>query len=180
MGRYRMRQATVADALSLCRRVRAVDRREWEDATGLKIEEQMVGAVSASAAFAIHEDRPGAPPLVIWGVDFVSNHLGQVWMAATTDAIHHAIHLHETMEEALFILDAAYPHSVAYADARNHVHLHWLERLGWSAKQTVQTGPKGLPYLQFERSADVWSNPRRRLYGGRRGKLPRAGTGSAS
>ncbi|MEW6121296.1 MAG: hypothetical protein AB1698_01685 [Pseudomonadota bacterium] len=167
--RYTLRTATTVDAMRLAQTARGVDKREWEDATGLPFRDQIVAAVSSPGAMAYtvcHAGVSGSPPLLIWGVDFVSRHLGQIWMAASEQAVPLATSIHETMSPSLRLLDAAYPSTVAYADRRNSVHLVWLRRLGWEAQETITIGPKGLPYTKFERLADVWTSPRRRLYGG--------------
>ena len=164
------------DAIRLLRDVRDVDRREWEDATGVPLERQLPFAVQHPSAwcFSIHENRPGAAPLLIWGADRLSNKLAQVWLIATNEAARRATSLHGTMALSLHLLDNAYPHSVAYADARNVVHLRWLERLGWKAVGTTTAGPESLPFIQYERAANVWSSPRHRLHGGGGGLLSRA------
>jgi len=176
--RYTLRPATLEDGVRLLQDVREEDRREWEDATGLPLDLQLMAALSGNskALTVAHAGLPYGPPLLIWGVDFVSKHLGQVWLIATNAAMKSATSLHSIAPEALFLLDAKYPTTVAYADPRNATHLRWLRRMGWREVRTIPTGPTGLPYIQFERTANVSPSTGYRLNGGR----PRGFGGAAS
>lgn len=172
--RYTLRPATRDDALAVLADVRPEDRREWEDATGRPLEPQLREAVeTAELAFTVLRDDQ---PLLIWGVDFVSNFLGQAWLVATVGAKLHSTSLHSVLAEALFLIDAAFPATVAYADPRNAAHIIWLERLGWERFADTRTGPHGLTYSQYERSANVCRRP---IHGGRRGERRRPVFGRA-
>lgn len=177
--RYTLRPATQADVLAVLADVRPEDRREWEDATGRHLEPQLREAVeTADVAFTVLRENT---PLLIFGVDFVSNFLGQAWLVATEGAKLHSTSLHSVLEEALFLIDSAFPATVAYADPRNAVHIVWLERMGWQHVANIRTGPHGLTYSQYERPASYVHRrrPARPFHGGGDRKLGRPVLGRA-
>lgn len=123
--------------------LRPADRDEWVAASGLPVREtllQIAQDESKVATVIIDEDER---PLVVWGVIAPE---GELWLAASIFAEKHVFSIHRHLKPTLSRLQTVFKTLSATCDARNEVHLKWLNWCGFKRTGTINVGPWDLPF----------------------------------
>jgi hypothetical protein len=143
-----VRPANKADAIYLAPRLRQADRDECLAATGRTPEEELPGSV-LSNTYTILD--PAGVPIGLFGVHplLTMPHVGAAWMVATDDLPKYARQFMTETPAWIDRLHEAFPVLVNLVDARNTVHIKWIEWAGFTLLATRAYGPLGLPFIEF-------------------------------
>lgn len=146
--------ATMADALDLAPRLRAADRAEMQAFTGMPPEIGLpLSLTGGGPTWTIRWD-PSGHPLAIFGVGPVPHHpqLGIVWMVGSDELFSRPMTFLRQSRLALDGLHQFHPLLGNYVDARNTVHIRWLQWLGFGfLKLHPEFGVEKRPFIQFAR-----------------------------
>jgi hypothetical protein len=152
------RIARATDAERLAPRLRVADRQEIKAVSGedpLAALERSVSQSRPCHAIAI---EPEDQPLALFGVvpHAESRNLGFVWLLGSADIDTHSFVLLRMSRECVESLQDHYAILWTLADARNRVHLRWLEWCGFTALRLIeQHGVEQRPFYQFVRKHRV-------------------------
>lgn len=143
-----MRRASPEDAAFLAPRLRAEDRREVLAATGQTPEDLLPGSLAdALAALCVVSDE--GEPFGIFGVHPVPGMplVGAVWLLATPALERHTLPFLRQCRRWTEALHTVRPVLVNFADARNTVHVRWIEWCGFSLLARHAWG--GTTFIEF-------------------------------
>lgn len=148
----RMTLATLGEAWTLARRVRAVEVDELRAATGQTVLEVLVEAIGKSdEAWALYIDNELAG---MWGVvpaesDILTGRCGSAWLL-TTDAIdRHKLSFWRLCRAYVPLLLLRWNLLYNFIDARHVRAIRWAERLGFRLEEPRPYGVAGLPFRPF-------------------------------
>jgi hypothetical protein len=75
---------------------------------------------------------------------------GHVWMLATPGLLAHAKTFMRASREWIATLSRGFDAVGNYVDARNHIHVKWLEHMGFAfVGADLEFGPYNSPFLEF-------------------------------
>lgn len=154
---HRIRAATLADAARLAPALRAADVAEIRAASGRRPDEALRAGVAASRlAFAVEHRNgsAGAPPLALFGVaDHPSGpEIGAPWLLAHRELPRIARAMLREAEAWIGLLAQGREALSNCVDARNHLHLRWLWRLGFRPLRRIERfGAEGRPFIEVVR-----------------------------
>lgn len=143
-----VRVALPGDAAKLAPHLREADRNEIAAATGESTLEVLKRGIAQSCqcqAMVDEEDRP----LALFGVDIG----GVVWLLGSTRMRGYSLaflrHSHHWVER----LQAEHVVLWNFVDARNTLHIKWLEWCGFELRgETTDWGVSGLRFFRYERT----------------------------
>ena len=147
-----VRLATVEDAVFIAPILREADRQECIAALGKTPEQFLPGSVAMSdMTFALCAEDGHC--IGLFGVSTVPGFdgiVGSVWMVATNDLLPYA---RQFLREGAPWIDRLHercPVLVNFVDARNTVHIRWIEWSGFTLLDTrEQYGAAGIPFISF-------------------------------
>jgi hypothetical protein len=128
MRRVRYVPAEAAHASSIAPRLRTADRDEIHAVSGQDPEAALLNGIrmSAKAITLLIDDQPEA----IFGVVEKDKQTGIVWMLGTDELVREPKRFWIAGKSWLTTLHMTWPVLTNYIDARNEVHIRWLERMG--------------------------------------------------
>jgi len=145
-----VRKATPADVSYIAPRLRKEDTEECHAATGLPNEDALMVGIKTARVVVGMDDKP----IAIFGVEPLTETTGAVWMAATpalteppyiTEFIRHSRAMCDKLHDEFPLLCNA-------VDARNTLHIRWLEWCGFIFINRHETyGHEKRPFLEFIR-----------------------------
>ena len=153
-ARISVRPARPGDAATLAPRLRPADLREIEAAVGrdpLAVLRQGIARSEPSLAIVDQADRPVA----LFGVvpDPATEQVGQVWLLASDELARHSLSFLRQSGEWVDRLHRRYRTLWNHVDARNELHMRWLEWCGFSRVGLIQEfGVQKRPFYEFERA----------------------------
>lgn len=140
-----VRPATAADALAMCPLVRDEDMAEVQ-ALGRTVFEALMEGLSYGA-YVVERHRV---PVAIFGVAPVSPGFGAVWMLGTHELKDIRWLFLRESRRWLSVLGDGYELLGNVVDARNHLHIRWLQWLGFSFVQLIPAfGKERRPFYEF-------------------------------
>lgn len=148
-----VRAARTSDALELAPRLRAADRRELAAAVGGDAADVLArGIAEADEAFAVVD--PEGAVVALFGVraDPKRDDAGRPWLLASDALVHHPVAF--VRASRLWIERMHRRHRILWnqVDARNALHIAWLERCGFRRVKTLEGyGPEKRTFLQYAR-----------------------------
>lgn len=145
-----VREARVADAVSLAPRLRRADRRECIANTGIAPEIILPYSVGSPGPTWAFDD--GEKCIGLFGLDAVDQNpeFGIVWMVTSDDIRAHRRQLLAESPSWLEALHRTYPLLGNHVDARNTVHIRWLRWLGFSMLRVIpEFGAERRPFIEF-------------------------------
>ncbi len=145
-----VRASTIEDAIYLAPRLREADRAECLAASGKPPEEILPGAIRPDI-ISFTQVAPSGRPMGIFGVTPMRliPHVGVVWMLATPELEQHSRQVLRECRGWVDRLHEHFPVLVNLVDARNAVHIRWIEWCGFTLLATRAHGPQGLPFIEF-------------------------------
>jgi hypothetical protein len=143
------RPSLLSDALAIIPRLRQADINEIRATTGLSPEPVLLAALSRSLTLVSNSGEP----VGFCGIDPAEDPmLGYVWMVATDRLVKYQ---REFIRESRKWLDEAheeYPMLGNFVDARNTLHIRWLDWMGFHfINRFEEWGFERRPFLQFVR-----------------------------
>lgn len=149
------RTARFDDVLDLAPRLRQADRDEIEAATGLDDPEKALSlsfTLSTQCWVVTHDGVVHG--MFGAGQDPNEDRHGIVW-AMTSDELvtDHRVWFIRNSPRLLDMQHERYPFLWNWIDARNELHIRWLEWLGFKFGEARNHGPKSLPFILFWRTA---------------------------
>lgn len=147
---WSLRKATAEDIRYLGPRLRSEDVAECRAGSGLPVEAALFEGL-ANAQVVLGLDNL---PIAIFGVEPLSEITGAIWMTATP-ALTQAPYVGEFMRQSRAMCDTLneqYPLLCNVVDARNTVHIRWLEWCGFIFINRHEAwGHEKRPFLEFIR-----------------------------
>lgn len=142
--------STLADARETASRLRYEDRRELEEILGRTAEQAMLGFVLYGAPCLTLRHHDGALVGMVAAVP-LGAHTASVGMAGTTEITNRSsTGFLRGSREVLERLHQRYDGLVCTADARNDVHLGWLEWLGFVPLRRLSGyGARSIEAIEF-------------------------------
>ena len=142
------REATVADALELIKKLRWEDRCEVEG-LGNRVTDIPFSLLASTdnIAFLAEDETLGGIAGVI--PDPNNPGAGIIWMLCTTDITKHPVALVRGAKKWLAEIGPKYTMLWNLADDRNKFHHKLLKMLGFRTLRKLNVGPYFLPYLEI-------------------------------
>ena len=153
----KVRPALVGDAADLAPRLRESDLQEIQANLGadpLVVLEQ--GALESKPFYAVVTDED--IPIALFGVvpDMGDPDVGLVWLLASDELAEHRFFVLRNTRRWLDILQQQYRVLWNHIDARNELHIRWLEWSGFTLLWRVENyGVEQRPFYEFERVRDA-------------------------
>lgn len=144
-----IREATVADAVSVAPRLRTEDRMECEAALGFSPEVALPFGVTAGENWVFEID--GTVEAIL-GVSPVGGnpYFGMVWMMTTEAIFDHRKELLRATPRVLEMLHDRFPLIGNHVDVRNTKHIDWLKKVGFSMLRVIpEFGVERRPFIEF-------------------------------
>lgn len=152
---YTIRPATLEDAQFLSTRLREEDLAELKACSGrTPIEALRAGVQDGRAWVGCYNGEPYG----IFGVaPFPGDPtIGNPWMVATADLPKHQRYFIRTCREWVAKLHEGYTLLFNYVDARNEVHIRWLQWCGFTfLNRHEKFGVEQRPFFEFVRLSNV-------------------------
>lgn len=148
-----VRDAISADAVLLAPRLRAADRAEIAARSGESAQVALVRCAAESIR-CYSAVEAGGSVLAMFGVipDPDDPRAGLVWMlAAEALAARHRWQVARSGRHWVEVLGRGFDRLWNHADARNTLHLRYLEHCRFTLGPTVALGPEQRPFVSFER-----------------------------
>lgn len=147
------RNLWLTDAREVCRDVRPEDRTEWLVAAeeldlGPDLVRLIAGCIAASVVGGAVTEN--GKPLCIWGVSEDRPKVGIAWLIGTVRGQQLAGRIQRHFAAAIASMHAVYPVLEAHAFRENHLHHHWMERLGFTCEGPSPLLPSGR-FILFRR-----------------------------
>ncbi|MEY9719273.1 hypothetical protein ABIA22_001763 [Sinorhizobium fredii] len=147
------RRATVADAIDLAPRLREADKNEFRAFLGL--EPEIVLPFDIVAGQGDTWALVGSEGVIgLFGVQPVDQNplFGLVWMVTSDDLFKYRREFVKGTPQVLDMLHRKFPLLGNHIDARNTVHVRWLQRLGFVFLRTIpEFGIQRRPFHEFAR-----------------------------
>lgn len=152
-------RATEEHVTSLLKNAREADRREWEDALAVPLEESLYPVAVPGNPYNARAAVAGDTTLCIWGTASYMDldlygppaEAMNVWLIASKEAYRYVLSCHRLLDAEMENLHRHAKTLVAQADDRNFIHQRWLRRIGFVQGPTTFIGPNRLPYTTFTR-----------------------------
>jgi hypothetical protein len=156
MSKFRLRDATVDDALWLAPRLREEDKQEIDAASGLAPEAALLASFigpTASDTVTVAETDTGELFLIA-GVKRTHPKMGLVWMLVTPLLERYALPSIRSSKAWLDEHHKNYPllHNAVWEG--NDFHKRWLRMLGFTFLRTTNNW-RGQPFTEFARHRNV-------------------------
>lgn len=150
---YTIRTATPRDAYAIAPLLREADKREISTVYGTDHEAGLRQSV-ASSDEAFIASCPDGYPLAIFGVGntFELPHIGVPWMMGTDEMLRYRKALLKDARRWVEGKLNTYIILANYVDSRNHVHITWLRRLGFTVNTDFANVINSVPFYPFYRS----------------------------
>jgi hypothetical protein len=145
-----VREASMEDVLDVAARLRPADHQETLAATGLPPEVLLPEALRSGRRMMV--GLIFGRPEVLFGVDPVLGQpdVGIAWMVGTDAIDKNPIKFLRASRKIWDAYHDEFPFLTNFADARNTVHLRWLEWLGAVMVRRVERfGPHSQPFIEF-------------------------------
>lgn len=149
---YSVTDATPAHAVELSKNLRVADRIECEKLYGVHVEDALAYSVLTSdVTWAFLNDQGKCMGISGVGPSGVPDY-GTIWMVSSDELFERykfqflreaKRHIHEFHE--------VYPILTNVVDPHNHVHIKWLQWMGFEFTRVLQLGPLYQPFVSFER-----------------------------
>lgn len=152
------RKCTQEDIDHLAPRLRKEDLDEIRAASGLSPREAlMLGFAESEECHCIHDTDTGEPVAVFGVVPMAENpSIGIVWMLGSDDLKMHSMCFLRRSAEWVQRLHSRYPLLCNVIDARNEVHVRWLQWLGFQFIRDIPDyGPEQRLFYEFVRLNNV-------------------------
>jgi hypothetical protein len=152
----RVRKALREDAVELARKLRAADLQEIKANLGkdpLTVLEQGVNDSDPCYAVVNEQDRP----LALFGVvpDTVDEDVGLVWLLGSDELAEHPFFVLRNSRKWVEILQRRYRVLWNHIDARNELHMRWLQWSGFTLLRRVEKyGVEQRAFYEFEKVRD--------------------------
>lgn len=150
-GPLAIRRGTREDALSLAPRLRPVDALEVSLLVGQEnIGEALLDSVETSSeAYAAEEDGLciALGGLSKWPEGDTT--VGAPWLLGSIEVLKYPRKLVSVGREYVARWSSQCDVLMNYAYGENHVHLRWLEAIGFALMEAVPFGPSKAPFVQF-------------------------------
>lgn len=140
------------DASTIAPHLRDADKNEIIASSGPDIEQALRYSIMSSEAWTAC--LPDGTPICIYGVGDDGEGHGIPWMIGTDDMIKHRKALIRDARKWIDIQIQVYPVLYNYVDARNTVHLKWLDHMGFTISnipEYIGADPE-VPFFNFHRS----------------------------
>lgn len=150
---FGVRPPTPEDAALLVRDVRECDREEWVLASGRPLYPCLYDALE-QATGPVRTMHLWDHPLCIWGANRTPTPgTGLAWLIGTNLGQRHVRQVQRHFWLGLQELHAAFPRLDAWAYDQNHLHHHWMERLGFARTGDERRMGLGARFILFRREA---------------------------
>lgn len=147
MSRLTVADARPADAQSLAPRLRQADLAEIAAATGERPEVALHRGIVASAA--PRTVLAAGVPIAIFGVVNCGGGVGSPWLLGSDAMLTHWFECARRSREEIEYMRAEWPRLENYVDARNAIHIRWLQWLGAKLHGPYTHGVARLPFWSF-------------------------------
>lgn len=148
-GQIRVRPARPEDAAALAPRLRPADLREIEARSGRSPQEVLAYGLTHGDAYAVEKDGVIA---ALFGVAPTPEpKLGCVWLLGSDDIQTFRLTFLRHSREWLSVLFKDYDLLGNFVDARNEVHIQWLQWLGFRFLRRLPMGRHGETFIEFVR-----------------------------
>lgn len=146
-----VQRATKADADECSKSLRMEDRRELEEITGLSAYDCLYrGVLMGSPSLSLRTH--GGDLVAILSVIPFGTRTGVIALSGTKAIEENRTSFLRGSRDVLVHLDTKFDTLVNICDARNTVHLRWLEWLGFTFIRKIDSyGPVGVPVIEFAR-----------------------------
>jgi hypothetical protein len=152
----RFREASRRDCFAMAPILREADQGECAAHGVFPLDALLRGLDTSTLAVALEDDEGRS--FAIYGVGPLSQPgRGAPWMLGTDAIKDNWVWFLRNTPEMIRNAHSAYPHLYNLVDARNTVHIRWLEWAGFTFGRTVPFGPLGLPFHEFMRSQECAS-----------------------
>lgn len=126
-----IRKATVDDALFLAERLREEDVKEIQAASGFEpLHALLLGLAGASDPWTLH--YKGTPAAMMGANPGFTPGVGYIWLLATPLLVEKGRIFLKYCRQGCAIVHETYPFLWTLTDARNEVHLKWLQWMGFN------------------------------------------------
>ncbi|WP_237353534.1 hypothetical protein [Xanthobacter sp. YC-JY1] len=97
----------------------------------------------------------------LFGIDPVFNHphVGVIWLLGSDQLAAHSVEFLRQSQRWVERYNTQYPLLINRADARNALHLRWLQWLGFTLIREAPWGAEGRPFVEFARLQPCASQP---------------------
>jgi hypothetical protein len=151
-----IRPADLADAVALAPRLRAADRREIEAGLAKSADGVLrYGVLASDPCHAVVED---GTVLALFGVvpKASAPDVGVVWLLASEELAAHALSIVRSSKTWIARLQERFRVLTNFVDARNEVHIRWLQWCGFEFVRRVERfGAMGLPFYEVRRERET-------------------------
>lgn len=149
-----VRPATYMDAVELEPHLRRADLDEIKAASGSDPLAALVSGLKTSeVSYAIVDE---AQVLALGGVVRIGDHVGSPWLLGSEALPRYGIQFLRMSRPWVRRLNRQYPVLTNFIDARNTVHLKWLEWLDFKMEQLIpEYGVERRPFFHFVREQNV-------------------------
>ena len=148
-----IRPATLDDAILISSQLRTADKEEIRAGSGLSCQQGLIRSLALSTeAYTMHKDGELAGMFGVTETEHPIEGVGGVWLLATPVLVEHWRPFLRYSREGLLRLHKRYPALWAFADARNSLHITWLEWLGFTTiKVHPEYGHERRPFVEVMR-----------------------------
>lgn len=144
-----VRKATAEDAAILAPLLRKEDKDEIAAASGVHPAAALLLGISLGPTW-VAEDSKG--PVIIWGVapSPINSEIGHPWMVGTDRLKDHSVQFARNCRAWVKKLGDGYKVLHNTVDARNTLHLRWLQWCGFKfIARHERAGAEGRPFFEF-------------------------------
>jgi len=148
--------ATTQDAELMAPLLRKADMAEIQASLGEDPKDCLMDSVRASHKCFVAKDEDGY--IAMWGVVTMPGHpqMGIPWMTATDALEKYSVKFLREAKDSLQELQEGYTVLTNFVDARNHVHIRWLQWMGFTfIGLRPKWGVEQRPFIQFMRLCRV-------------------------
>lgn len=161
MNSLQYRLCSIPDCYYVAARMRPADIDEVSSRGSDPLNALLKGYVYGDRCTTVLKDDE---PIAIYGCAVTSKdpRTASVWMLGTDKMYTHRYAVLRDSRDRLDLLGLGYQVLWNYVDSRNHLHIRWLQWLGFSfIRSTTEVSVDGTPFYEFAKLNHVRSNHNR-------------------